>query len=65
MEKMKAKGRTLPKALKARYSSEDTDIKGYLSRCYHLDRQIDVCIGKVQFNQNIQNLSKELKYMNT
>lgn len=44
MEQMKAgEGRILPKALKApseSHPSEDTNIRGYLSRCYHLDRQI-------------------------
>lgn len=40
MGQMKAEGRTPSEALKARYPSEDTNIRGYLSRCYHLDRQL-------------------------
>lgn len=53
MEQMKAgEGRTLLKALKACYLSEDTNIGVQLSRCYHLDRQIS-CLHQQSQGQPI------------
>lgn len=44
---MKAGEKTLSKTLRACYYPED-DFRGYLSRCYHLDRQISCLQSPVQ-----------------
>jgi len=61
-----AAGRTQPKALKApseSYPSEDTNMRGYLHSCYHLDRQIR-CLHQ-QSPVQPKHTKFELKYMHT